>query len=78
MQIIYYVAMDIYLWTDLHMGLPLPLAKEQIAPGCVGFLPVFRDFESAEAWRDEYNPGADIIAVRETVRETEDESASAS
>jgi hypothetical protein len=40
-----------YRWSDLEPDLlPFTMANEQLATGCVGFIPVFDTAEHAQEW----------------------------
>lgn len=58
-----YVVQVLRKWSSLSV-FGVPLDANAAAPGCIGFLPVFRDAESAEAWRTEHaHPNAGIVAI---------------
>lgn len=41
----------VVMWTDLQNNLlPFEMAAEQMAPGCIGFIPVFDSAEHAAEW----------------------------
>ena len=51
---VFYVVQVMRHWNSLQV-LGIPLDAEAAAPGCIGFLPVFKDAESARAWRTEHD-----------------------
>lgn len=59
----YYGVLVLRHWDSLEV-LGMQLSLEQDAPGCIGFFPVFRTKEEAEAWCAENNfQEARIFAV---------------
>ena len=59
---VYYVVQVMRKWESLQV-LSIPLSTEAAAPGCIGFLPVFKSFEAAIVWRDQEHPNAGIVAA---------------
>lgn len=61
----WYVVKVFRKWSSLQV-LGVPLDAEAAAPGCVGFMPIFKDKESAEAFRvDQEHLTADIAVIAE-------------
>ena len=59
---VYYVVQVMRKWESLQV-LSISLSAEAAAPGCIGFLPVFKSVEAATLWRDEEHPNAGIVGI---------------
>ena len=59
---IFYCVQVMRHWDSLRAG-PFALNIEAAAPGCIAFMPIFKDEASAIRWRDEEHPTATIAAI---------------
>jgi hypothetical protein len=60
---VWYAVQVFRKWSSLQV-LGIPLDAHAVAPGCVGFMPIFEDWASAKAWRTEHeHPKAGIVAI---------------
>jgi hypothetical protein len=59
----WYVVQVFRKWSSLTV-LGIPLDGEAAAPGCIGFMPIFKDAASAEAFKaDQEHPTAKVAAI---------------
>lgn len=59
----FYLVQILREWGSLGIdGKPLSVPLD----GCIGFLPVFEDEASAQAFIDEHHPGATVIPIEAT------------
>ena len=59
----FFIVQVLRRWRSLTV-LGLPLEGELGAPGCVGFMPIFKDRASAEQWKvDQGHPDAGIAEI---------------
>ena len=73
----FYVVLVHLSWTRLevktNLALPGARTKTNEMPGC-GFLPVFKTYQEAKAWRDDQGITCDIQVIKPKKRETQHDS----
>lgn len=61
-----YVVQVMRQWKSLKV-LGMELDAEAAAPGCIGFMPIFKDLASATAWQaDQGHLDAGVVAIEAT------------
>lgn len=60
---VFYVVQVMRKWSSLKV-LGFELDAEAAAPGCIGFMPIFKDLASATSWQaNQHHLNASVVAI---------------